>query len=236
MATTLAELAEWVGGSVLGDPETSVGGAAPVHDAGPGDISLIDRPENAKQLARCPAKAVVVPRGFDPGDRAAIAVDDAHAAFIAILLHFRPRREPAPRNIHPSAAISPTAILDDDVSIGPAATIGDEVRIGSGTTIHAGAHVMAGCGIGRDVTIFPNAVLHEETLWGDRSVIHADEPPAGRAWYCPGPNGHCPAGGGNRPRRIWKWNVSLEAGPFRDGNGGFFATAPAPAGHWPGGG
>ena len=173
MATTLAKLAELVGGSVLGDPETLVGGAAPVHDADSEDITLIDRPENAKQLAGCPAQAVVVPTNFDPGDRAAIAVDDVHAAFTTILLHFRPRREPAPRAIHPSAAISPTAIVEDDVGIGPAATIGDNVLIRSGTTIHAGVHVMAGCQIGRDVTIFPNAVLHEDTLVGDRSIVHA---------------------------------------------------------------
>jgi len=173
MATTLVELAELVGGSVLGNSETAVGGAAPVHDAGPDDISLIDRPENARQLSGCPAKAVVVPKNFDPGDRAAIAVDDVHAAFVAILLHFRPCREPAPRAIHPSATISPTAVIDDDVSIGPAATIGDDAQVASGTTIHAGVHIMTGCKIGRDVTIYPNAVLHEETLVGDRAIIHA---------------------------------------------------------------
>jgi UDP-3-O-[3-hydroxymyristoyl] glucosamine N-acyltransferase len=173
MATTLAKLAELVGGTVLGDPEMVVGGAAPVQDAGPNDITLIDRPENAKQLAGCVATAVVVPRNFTADDRATIAVDDVHAAFIEILLHFRPGRAAPPVAIHPSATINPTALIDDGVNIGPAATIGDNVHIAAGTTVHAGAHIMAGCRIGRDVTIFPNAVLHEDTLVGDRTIIHA---------------------------------------------------------------
>ena len=32
---------------------------------------------------------------------------------------------------------------------------------------------MAGCHIGEDVTLFPNAVLYENTVVGPRSIIHA---------------------------------------------------------------
>jgi UDP-3-O-[3-hydroxymyristoyl] glucosamine N-acyltransferase len=47
------------------------------------------------------------------------------------------------------------------------------VTIGDGSTIHSGVHIMAGCRIGRDVTIFPGAVLYENTEVGDRTIIHA---------------------------------------------------------------
>ncbi|MEC7697186.1 MAG: UDP-3-O-(3-hydroxymyristoyl)glucosamine N-acyltransferase, partial [Planctomycetota bacterium] len=53
------------------------------------------------------------------------------------------------------------------------ATIGDDVTIGDRATIHAGVTVMAGCHIGDDVTLFPNAVLYENTVVGPRSIIHA---------------------------------------------------------------
>jgi UDP-3-O-[3-hydroxymyristoyl] glucosamine N-acyltransferase len=47
------------------------------------------------------------------------------------------------------------------------------VRIGPGSAIHSGAHIMSGCRIGAQVTIFPNAVLYEDTVVGPRCVIHA---------------------------------------------------------------
>ncbi len=53
------------------------------------------------------------------------------------------------------------------------ATIGDEVTIAAGTTIHSGAQVMAGCRIGENVTIFPGAVLYEDTVVGNDCLIHA---------------------------------------------------------------
>ena len=52
-------------------------------------------------------------------------------------------------------------------------TIGDDVTIGHGTVIHSGVHVMAGCEIGEDVTLFPGVVLYENTKIGPRCILHA---------------------------------------------------------------
>ncbi|MCL4194437.1 MAG: UDP-3-O-(3-hydroxymyristoyl)glucosamine N-acyltransferase, partial [Thermoguttaceae bacterium] len=46
-------------------------------------------------------------------------------------------------------------------------------EIGDRATIYPGVHILAGCKIGDDVTIFPNVVLYENTVIGARSVIHA---------------------------------------------------------------
>ncbi len=56
----------------------------------------------------------------------------------------------------------------------PGASIGDDVEIGAGSVIHSGTRVLGGCKLGQRVTIFPNAVLYEDTVVGDRSVIHAN--------------------------------------------------------------
>jgi len=46
------------------------------------------------------------------------------------------------------------------------------VTIGARSTIHSGVQIMAGSRIGEDVTIFPNAVLYENTVVGSRCLIH----------------------------------------------------------------
>jgi len=172
MQATLAELAALVDGHLVGDGGLAIHGAAPLRDAGPGQITLIDGEEKNRDLADCDATAVVAPKGFVAEGISAIQVDDVHRAFAAIVTHFRPRRTPKRMGVSPLAVISPTAKLADDVDVYPTATIGDDVVIDAGTTIHPGVHVMAGCRIGADVTIFPNAVLYEDTIVGPRCIIH----------------------------------------------------------------
>jgi UDP-3-O-[3-hydroxymyristoyl] glucosamine N-acyltransferase len=175
MAATLGELARLVEGRLVGDGSVEVLGAATLLDAGPGDITFVDRDEKAEKLAATHARAAIVPAGF-PIERLtmpAIAVADVHQAFTRVIQLFRPSRSSGRSGISPRATISPTARIAADVDIHAGATIGDDVVLGRGTTIHPGTHVMAGCQLGEGVTLFPNVVLYENTIIGDRTAIHA---------------------------------------------------------------
>ncbi|MGQ9576533.1 MAG: UDP-3-O-(3-hydroxymyristoyl)glucosamine N-acyltransferase [Thermoguttaceae bacterium] len=173
MQATVSELASLVGGELIGDGSVLVHGAAPLAEAGPGDITLVDRAERAELLASTRASAVVAPRSLLPKGLPVIQVDDVHRAFTVILSRFRPPRNKRRIGISPLAVISPSARIGQDVDIHPFATIGDEVEIGDGATIYPGVHIMEGSKIGPEVTIFPNAVLYENTVVGPRCVIHA---------------------------------------------------------------
>jgi len=173
MKATLSELAQLVDGQLVGDGNLVVCGAAPLSEAGPGQITMIDRQERCGALARTRATAAVAPRSVAPNGVPVIQVDDVHQAFALIVARFRPPRPAKRVGLSPLASVSPTARIGRDVDIHPFATIGDEVEIGDGCTIHSGVHIMAGCKIGADVTIYPNAVLYEDTVVGPRCIIHA---------------------------------------------------------------
>lgn len=173
MHATLAELAALVDGQLVGDGSLVIHGAAPLCDAGPGDITLIDRPERLGVLKSCRAAAVVMPSSIPPNGVPGIRVGNVHGAFTAIITRFRPVRSGRRIGISPSAVVDPTAKIGRDVDVHPLATIGEEVEIGDGSTIHSGVHILAGTKIGENVTIFPGAVLYENTVVGPRCVIHA---------------------------------------------------------------
>jgi UDP-3-O-[3-hydroxymyristoyl] glucosamine N-acyltransferase len=173
MARTLAEVAAWVGGTLVGDPQLPIHGAAPLADAREGDITLVDTAEKAARLSKVAASAAVVPHGVTVGTLPVIQVADVHLAFGRIVVQFRPPRTRSAPGISLAAIISPTARLAADVSVHPGATIGDDVQIGAGSVIHAGVQIMAGCELGEGVTVFPNAVLYENTRVGARTIIHA---------------------------------------------------------------
>lgn len=61
-----------------------------------------------------------------------------------------------------NASVHPAADIDDDVQIGPFSVVGPDVRIGKGTRLVSSVTVLGRVTIGRDNTIYPNAVIGGE--------------------------------------------------------------------------
>ena len=91
MRATLAQLAALVEGELLGGGDLVIEGAAPLGDAQPGQITLVDGGERSQNLSACRATAVIAPRGFSPAGLPAILVHDAHRAFALVVAFFHPR-------------------------------------------------------------------------------------------------------------------------------------------------
>ncbi len=170
---TLEEIAARIGGVIRGDSGVQISGAATLSEAQPGDISLADDPRYLGEVNRTAASAVITPHDFSPPNLPHIQVSDVHEAFITVVRLFRPVRKTKGSGISPQAFISPTAKIAFDAQVHSGAAIGDDVQIGPGCIIHSGVCLMAGCQLGGDVTVFPNAVLYEDTIVGDRVIIHA---------------------------------------------------------------
>ena len=174
MSLTLGQLAELLGGALLGGEATlQLAGAATLETATPRDVTLVDSADKLHLLAKSAAAAAIVPAGSGPLDRPSIEVADVHAAFAAAITRFRPPRHVPRTGVSPQAAVDPSARLAADVEIHPFATVAADCELGPGVTIHSGAHLMAGCRVAAGTTIFPNAVLYENTVVGCRCVIHA---------------------------------------------------------------
>ncbi len=173
MHVSLKDLALHVQGTLSGDGAVILHNAATLRDAGPQDISFLEKADEAHLLKKTRAAAAVVPCGFQTEQMPVIQVADVAGAFASIVMVFRPPRQTRRIGISPQAVVSPTAKFGPDVDVHPLAAIDDAVEIGAHCTIHSGVRIMAGCKIADHVTIFPNAVLYEETVVGSHCIIHA---------------------------------------------------------------
>lgn len=172
-ATLLKDIASLVGGSVVGDDATRITGTAVLNRACGGDITLADDVKLVKRLSTSKASAVVVPPSFPATEMAQLVVDDVHAVFTKLVMHFRPPRGRKPLGVSPMASVATSARLAEGVEVHPHATIGEDVTIGAHSVVHSGVCLLPGCKIGAHVTLMPNVVLYEDTIVGDRTVIHA---------------------------------------------------------------
>ena len=177
MGVTVRQLAEWVQGELLGDPELAITNARTLAEAEPGDITFVETDKNLLGVA-CASKAsaAVVPASVPVNGRPVIRVTDPLMAFVTIVQHLRGRPEEPHGLIHASADIHPSAKLAAGVSVGPFAVIGEGTEIGENASIHAGA----GAVIGRVLQVRPTmlsstrvAVLYDDCVLGDRVTVHA---------------------------------------------------------------
>ncbi|MEE8423791.1 MAG: UDP-3-O-(3-hydroxymyristoyl)glucosamine N-acyltransferase [Thermodesulfobacteriota bacterium] len=173
MKKSLKELAEIVGGKVFGDRDIAIKGISGIKDATEGDITFLANPRYARQLSSTCASAVIADSFAEEYNLPVLAVNNPDRAFSKILNLFNPK--PFPLNgIHPSAAISSTALVGDNVSIYPNVYIGDKTKIGNGVTLFPGVFVGNDAEIGDDTIIYANVSIREGCKLGKRVIVHCN--------------------------------------------------------------
>jgi UDP-3-O-[3-hydroxymyristoyl] glucosamine N-acyltransferase len=172
MEISLKELADLVGGEVAGDGSIRVRSVAGIREAQPGDITFLADPRYDKFLSTTRASAVIARRGTDGRGRALILVDNPYVAFVRAVRHFVPDTGTYSPGVHPTGLVAAGAALGKGVHIGPYAVVEEGARLGDGSTVLAGCYVGRNVRIGSQCLIYPNVCIREDTVVGDRVIIH----------------------------------------------------------------
>lgn len=174
MSASVRQLAELVGGQVLGDAEATIHRAQSLDEAQSGDITFVEDEKHLRLLTGSRASAAVVPVSVTSAVIPLLQVADPLAAFVTIVRHLRGVSKTSPIGIDPRSAIHPTAEIGSEASVFPFACIGEGSIVGARCRIHAGAVVGRFCRLGDDVTLYPQAVLYDGTILGHRVTVHAN--------------------------------------------------------------
>ena len=166
----LAELAEQVGGLVVGDPEHEVVDVKPLDQAGPEHLAVLHNSRYLQQ-ARESAAGVILTREVGPlGGRNLLVSDQPYLALARILERLYPPRRPA-AGVHPSAVVDPSALLGVGVSVGPCAVVEAAAVIGDRTVIGPGCVVGRAACLGADCLLHPRVVVAHGCIVGDRCIL-----------------------------------------------------------------
>jgi UDP-3-O-[3-hydroxymyristoyl] glucosamine N-acyltransferase len=172
MAYTAAEIAQLLGGEVLGDPALVLKGFAPADRAQPGDLTFAENESYFARAEQSAAAAVIVDGALGSSRKTLIRVPNARIAFAKVLPLFFPEPVFAP-GIHPTAIVPADAQVDSSAHIGPYCVLEPGVRIGPRSVLRGGDFLGANCQLGEEVHLFPNVVLYPGTEVGHRVRIHS---------------------------------------------------------------
>lgn len=169
---TLGQLAETLGGELLGPADLEIKRPVPADWDAPDGITFAENAKYLKTALEGKAGAILIGPEMDAGDRPAIRVAQPRAAFGQVLAMAR-RQPPLLRGIHPTADIHPKAWVDRTADIGAFVTIEKGARVGPNCRVYAGCYIGEDCVLGEGVTLYPNVTLMQDVHVGDRSICHA---------------------------------------------------------------
>ena len=174
---TLADLQARLGGTLRGNGNTPIRGAASLERAGPDQISFLVSAKHLAQARASKAGALIVPLALDASQadslsHPCLAVANPHAAFArtVALLHPEPGLPPG---IHPTAVVAADAEIGAEVRIGPGVVVEAGARIGARSVIHALSFIGPGARIGEDCLLHPRVTVQHGCVVGDRVILHS---------------------------------------------------------------
>jgi len=170
MKKKLKELADLLGGTVVGDGDVEISGVASIAEAQSGEITFVGSPKYLPMLDQTKASAVIVKEAASTAKPLLVA-GNPHLAFAKALTLFSQKPYQS-KGIDAHAWISPTAQLGSETTIYPFVYVGERAKIGNRVTLYPGVYVGEDSCIGDDSVLHPGVSIYPGTVIGSRVILH----------------------------------------------------------------
>jgi UDP-3-O-[3-hydroxymyristoyl] glucosamine N-acyltransferase len=167
---TLKELADLVGGTVVGDADIDISRVAAIAEAQAGEITFVSNPKYLPLLQETRASAVIAAPGAEAPHLSLLVCRNPYLAFAKILTYLQARR-PAPQGVMPGACVHPSVSLGAGITVHPGCVVGENAAIGAGTILYPGVIVYTDVVIGEDCTLHAGVIVREGCRIGNRVIL-----------------------------------------------------------------
>ncbi len=174
MEKTLKELADYVGGEVVGDENIKIKGVMTIDEATEGYITFVSNKKYIKKLGSTGASAILVSPGMEAEGKNLLVTKNPYLAFAKVVDLMMNPEEVYPGTVDDSARVSDSAEIGSNVTAYPFVFIGENAKVADNVVLYPGVYIGDDCRIGKDTIIHPNTVLHKGTIIGERVVIHSN--------------------------------------------------------------
>ncbi len=167
----LAEIAEIIGGRIVGDPSVDITGVSAIQDAHLGDITFLAAKVNLQNSCSTNASAIITKKKIDGVSQSMLIVDNPQLAFAKTLelFHNKPFKS---LGISRESVIGSKVTIAGDISVYPHVCISNNVTIGKRVTIYPFVYIGENVSIGDDTVIYSNVTIRENVTIGKKAIIH----------------------------------------------------------------
>ena len=176
MEVSAKQIAEHLGGEVVGNPDVTVSSVARIESGKPGTLCFLANPKYEHYLYTCKASIVLINKSFEPKEAVSptlIKVDNAYEAVASLLDLLNTMKAARRRGRAWSAHVAFSARLGKGVYVGPNAYVGKKTTVGRNTQIYPLVYIGDGVTIGENCIIYPGVKIYRGCKIGDNCIIHA---------------------------------------------------------------
>lgn len=175
MDFTAALIAEFLKGSVEGDPSAGVNDVSKIEEGRPGTLSFLANPKYEKYIYDTRSSIVIVNEDFIPQKKVPatlIRVKNAYESFAALLRLYEAHK-PKKTGVSPMASIHESVQVSADSYVGDFAVVGEGVTLGNGVQIYPQVYIGEDVTIGEGTVLHPGVKIYQGTEIGAHCIIHA---------------------------------------------------------------
>jgi UDP-3-O-[3-hydroxymyristoyl] glucosamine N-acyltransferase len=172
LALTLKEIADIIGGNVLGDDQVLITGINSLDEASEGEISFFADPRFQDSLIKTKASALLVSKMTDIYEGPQVIVSNPMLSYAKVATLFS---SPLPRfpGVSDKAFVHESSRIGEDVSIYPLVYVGEDTAIGDHVVLFPGVFVGDRVKIGSNTVIYPNVTIMHGCKIGSEVIVHA---------------------------------------------------------------
>jgi UDP-3-O-[3-hydroxymyristoyl] glucosamine N-acyltransferase len=170
---SIKEIAQHVGGTIVGDESVLIESASTLDKAGAGQITFLSNPKYAPQVKTTAAAAIMVSKEVET-DACQIITDDPYYAFMQAVVLLHGHRQHPQTGLSDQASIAKSATIGDGCNIHAFAVVHDKATIGKNCQIYSGVVIGPNVTLGDDCIIYPNAVIYDGCQVGNRVIVQSN--------------------------------------------------------------
>lgn len=156
---SLQEIADYINGEPIGNPDFEITGINEIHMVEPGDLTFVDHPKYYDKALQSNATTILInKRVACPEGKALILSDTPFDDYMKLVKRFRPFQ--ASNNM-----VSETADIGEGTIIQPGAFVGNHVKIGKNCIIHPHVSIYDHCILGDNVIIHSGTVIGADAFY-----------------------------------------------------------------------
>ncbi|MDO3694943.1 UDP-3-O-(3-hydroxymyristoyl)glucosamine N-acyltransferase [Wenyingzhuangia sp. chi5] len=169
------QIAEILGGDIVGDASATVSTLAKIEEGEKGSMTFLSNPKYTSYIYTTNASIVIVNKSFEPTAEISatlIKVEDAYQAFTQILEFYNEYKNQKV-GIDMNTFISDSAKIGQEIYLGAFAYIGENVVIGNNVKIYPQCYIGDNVEIQDNTTLFSGVKVYADCVIGKNCKIHS---------------------------------------------------------------
>ena len=175
MEFSAKQIAEYIGGTIVGDENATIHTFAKIEEGIPGALSFLSNPKYTHYIYGTQSSIVLVNNDFCPEHEIKATLIKTENAYesLAKLMTLYEQNMPKKTGISPLASIAENTKIGKNVYVGPFACIEEGAEIGDNSYIHPHATVGCHAKVGTNTILYPNVTIYHDCRVGNNCILHA---------------------------------------------------------------